>query len=233
MASEFPGRPKLFKGALAVYTDEGQSSRPTLIFFQYNPDSVRRTLARRTPPASPSSAGQAKEDVLQAVGPPVESITLSVRLDATDALEDPDHHTQTVENGLNPVIAALEMLLYPPALRVQQNQQLADQGEVQLTPEPLPLVLLVFGKNRVVPVQITSFTVSEEAFDQDLNPIRATVELGLKVLTYIELASSSRGRDAYLSYQRNKEELAGHQQTTGDARRTRALLPGNAQGGTA
>lgn len=231
MAEEYPRRPQLFKGALAVYESHTPGTEPQLVFFQYNPDSVRRTLARRAPPAEPGSSGGAREDVLRAAGPPVETINLTVSLDATDQLAEPEAHEATVEHGLHPALAALEMLLYPPALRVQENQQLAEQGEVQVNPEELPLVLLVWGRSRVVPVQVTSFSVTEEAFDPKLNPIRAKVDLGLKVLTYIELESTSLGRDAYLSYQRNKEELSGELRSEGDVERTRALLPGGSQGG--
>jgi hypothetical protein len=233
MASEYPGRPKLFKGALAVYESHTPGTEPELLFFQYNPDSVRRTLARRTPPSEPGSAGGAREDVLRAAGPPVESINLTVFLDATDQLAEPDDNDTVVEHGLHPALAALEMLLYAPALRVQENEQLAEEGEVQVSPEELPLVLLVWGRSRVVPVQVTNFSVTEEAFDQNLNPIRASVELGLRVLTYVELESTSLGRDAYLSYQRNKEELAGQQRSQGDEQRTRALLPGQSPEGVA
>lgn len=233
MPSDSPLRPQLFKGALAVYESHTPGTELQLIFFQYNPDSVRRTLARRAPPAEPGSAGGAREDVLRAAGPPVESLNLTVSLDATDQLADPDAHETTAENGLHPALAALEMLLYPPALRVQENEELAAEGEVQVSPEELPLVLLVWGRSRVMPVQVTNFSVTEEAFDVNLNPIRAQVELGLKVLTYIELESTSLGRDAYLSYQRNKEELAAALRTQGDEQRTRALLPGQSQGGVA
>jgi hypothetical protein len=233
MADEFPGRPKILKGALAVYTSHTPGTEPQILLFQYNPDSVRRTLARRAPPADAGNQGGAKEDVLRAPGPPVETLTLTVALDATDQLAEPDTFPEVVEHGLHHALAALEMLLYPPSFRVQENQQLAEQGEVQVSPEELPLVLLVWGRSRVVPVQVTSFSVTEEAFDTDLNPIRAKVELGLKVLTYIELEATSLGRDAFFAYQRNKEELAAAYQSTGDIQRTRALLPGQSPEGVA
>jgi len=225
VASDYPGRPRLLKGALAVYESHTPGTQPQLILFQYNPDQVRRTLARRAAPSEPGSTGGAKEDVLRAPGPPVETINLTVALDATDQLAEPDSNETTVEHGLYPALAALEMMLYPPAARVQENEQLAEEGEVQVTPEELPLVLLVWGKSRVVPVMLTNFSVAEEAFDQNLNPIRAKVEMGLRVLTYIELDSSSLGRDAYVAYQRNKETLAGDYRPGTDDTRTRALLP--------
>lgn len=227
MASEYPGRPKLLKGALAVYLTQTPGEQPDqLILFQYNPDQVRRTLARRTVPSEPGAgAGAAREDVLRAPGPPVETLNLTVSLDATDQLAAPDEHETVVEHGLHPALAALEMMLYPPASRVRENEQLAEQGEVQVTPEELPLVLLLWGRSRVVPVMLTNFSVTEEAFDQSLNPIRAKVELGLRVLTYVELESGSLGRDAYFAYQSNKEQQAGRYEPGTEDKRTRALLP--------
>jgi len=226
MASEFPRSPKLLKGALAVYEGQTPGTQPQqIIVFQYNPDQVRRTLARRAPPADASERGAAREDALRVPGPPVESISLSVYLDAADQLAEPSQNQGIVENGLHPALATLEMMLYPPTLRLQQNERLAQQGEVQLSPQELPLVLLVWGRSRVVPVMLSSFSVSEEAFDPELNPIRAKVDLGLRVLTYVELPAETLGRDAFLAYQRRKESLAGEYRNGRGEDRIRGLLP--------
>jgi hypothetical protein len=211
MPSNFPGSPQLLKGALAVYQSHTPGTQPSLVVFQYNPEQLRRTLALRTPPRESSNVGAAREDTLRVIGPPVETINLTVVLDATDQLEDPQQNQVIVENGLTPALATLELLLYPATALVQQNQTLADRGEVQISPADLPLTLLVWGKSRIVPVKLTSFSVTEEAFDPDLNPIQAKVELGMQVLTYMELRQSSLGYDAYLSYQRKKEQLAQQQ----------------------
>jgi hypothetical protein len=130
-----------------------------------------------------------------------------------------------VENGLHPVLATLELLLYPSAARVQELDRLAKEGKVQICPADLPLTLLVWGKSRVVPVLLTSFSVTEQAFDTMLNPIQAKLDLGLRVLTYMELQQSSVGYDVYLAYQRQKEALAGQYQPGGAESRTRGLLP--------
>src|SRR5271169_2769515 len=93
MSSEFPGRPRLLKGALAVYPDQTPgSSASKIIVFQYNPDQMKRALAHRAPPAPAGNAntGTAKEDVLRVAGPPVETITLTVSMNAADQLESPD-----------------------------------------------------------------------------------------------------------------------------------------------
>lgn len=225
--SDFPRRPRLLKGGLAMYDSLDSGTQPSrLIVFQFNPEQIQRTLATRAPPSESSSAGGAREEVMRVMGPPVETITLSVELDATDQLELPDENSTIAENGLHPALATLEMLLYPPAARAEEIERMAEQGEVQMSPADLPLTLLIWGRARVVPVLLTSFSVTETAFDRNLNPIQAKVELAMKVLTYMEFPQRNIARDAFISYQREKENMAGRYRYGGDDSRTRALLPG-------
>ena len=71
-----------------------------------------------------------------------------------------------------------------------------------------PLALFVWGKARVVPVRVTEFSIAEEAFDAVLNPIRAKVSLGLRVLNMYDLGFDHRGADLFTRYHQQKEELA-------------------------
>ena len=160
MASEFPRSPRLLKGGLAVYQSQTAGPPPKIIVFQYNPEHMTRSLAARAAPREPSNVGAAREDVLRVLGPPVETMTLSIELDAADQLAEPLQNPEVVENGLHPVLATLEMLLYPPTNEVQLLQTLASEGQVQVCPADLPLVLLIWGKSRVVPVMLTSFSIS-------------------------------------------------------------------------
>jgi len=208
-----------------VYESQTPGPPPQVIVFQYNPDQLKRKLEKRAPEQKRGNVGASKEDVLRAQGPPEETIELAVELDAADQLAEPGKNQSTVENGLLPTLATLEMLLYPSTARVLENQALAGGGKVQISPADLPFTLLVWGKSRAVPVLITSFSVTEEAFDQALNPIRAKVELGVKVLTYMELKPNSLGYQAYLSFQRQKETLAGQYQPGGGESAVRGLLP--------
>ena len=200
-----PITPKLLKGALAVYQSDTKGTTPRVIVFQYNPNQLGRELALRAPPRDPGNVGNAKEDVRRVLGPPLETINLSVERDAADQLEDPDANALVAENGLHPALASLEMLIYPDTIRANQIRKLAAAGEVQRSPADVPLVLLVLGRSRVVPVFLTRFAVTEEAFDTRLNPIRAKMDLGMRVLTYMELARDSLGFEAYLAFQENKE----------------------------
>jgi hypothetical protein len=208
---EFPGRPVVQKGALIVYDDQTPGSQPSQqIVFQYNPETLKRSFATRQPAKDPAKQTQAQEDVLSVPGPPVETITLTIELDAADQLDNPQHADDVNENGLHGALAALELLLYPSTALVSQIQQQADAGAVQVHPGDTPLVLLAWGAARVVPVQITSLSVSEELFDPMLNPISAKVDLGLKVLTYMEFTNASVGRDTFIAFQKKKEQLAAN-----------------------
>jgi len=229
--TEFARSPRVQKGALAVYPSQTPGAQASaIIVFQYNPEQVRRTLADRSPPAPAGKAGAARQEALRVQGPPVETISLTIELDAADQLEHPDQNAAVAEHGLHPALATLELLMYPPSRDAQQLENEAKKGKVQVSPADLALVLLVWGQSRVVPVDLTSFSVTEEAFDPRLNPIRAKVELGLRVLTYVELPGASVGRDAFISYQKKKEQLAGlHQQAAGDVNGIRTMLPGGGQ----
>jgi hypothetical protein len=69
-------------------------------------------------------------------------------------------------------------------------------------------VLFVWSPNRVVPVRVTEFSITEEAFDPQLNPLRAKVSLGLRVMTTDDLGFDHRGSGVFLSQLRAREALA-------------------------
>ena len=220
MPSAYPRSPKLVKGALVVYESHAPGPPQKVIAFQYNPEQLSRTLEKREPEKKRGGAGGDKEDVYRVQGPPKETFKLTVQLNAADQLAEPDDHPTVREHGLLPVLAALEMLLYPTNAQVMQNEALAQGGKVQISPADLPLTLLVWGRSRVLPVLLTSFSVTEELFDPALNPIQVKVELGLQALTYMELKATSQGRDIYMAYQKQKEQLAAMHQPDEEERRT-------------
>jgi hypothetical protein len=199
----------LLKGALVSFPSHFLGPVPNVIVFQYNPDNLSRSLAHRAPPRDPTGKkGAAVEDVYRVQGAPVETINVTVELDATDQLAEPDSHPHVTTLGLHPALAALELLLYPPSTQKIKLELLSRAGSAQVSNYDLPLTLFVWGKSRVVPVHLTSFSVTEQAFDQQLNPIRAQVQMALRVLTDSELKETSLGRGAYQAYQIQKEVLA-------------------------
>jgi hypothetical protein len=182
MPSEFPRSPRLLKGALVVF--EAVVPVPTnLIVFQYNPDTITRSFT----PLGGGGAGaqQSRGGDTAPVLPPVEGFQLTVELDAADQLEQSNPLALGV--GLHPTLAALELLLSPPSASLILNKVLSLAGSALISPARAPLVLLVWGPVRVVPVRVISVGVTEQAFDTLLNPIRAQVALGLRALTLREL----------------------------------------------
>ena len=100
------------------------------------------------------------------------------------------------------------MLLYPRAALLVANNALQASGTLEVIPTEMPLTLLVWGARRVVPVRVTEFSITEEAFDPQLNPVRAKVSLSLRVLSVDDLGFAHRGGSIYLAYQQTKERLA-------------------------
>ena len=206
MEGEFPRRPVLHKGALAAYDQPILGPSPNIIVFQYNPEQLTRTLQPRLTRPQPRGAAEARNDVVLVGGPPSESISLAIELDAADQLAVSS--SIAVTSGIHPALAALELLMYPKSRDVRLNEQEAGQGRANLRREDMPLVLFVWGKARVLPVRVSSFSVTEQAFDPRLNPIRARADLGLQVLTYVDLPKVGPARDAYRAMMIQREVLA-------------------------
>ncbi len=201
--SAFPNSPRLLKAGL-VLLDPESGAVQRVITLQYNPDTLTRTLQ----PQGTGSSGGDHSEVLRLKGPPVETIKLEAEIDAADQLAAPEQNPATVEHGIQPQLAALETMIYPSSGQLQSNNDLARFGTLEIVPMQGPLTLFVWSKSRVVPVRLTEFSVTEEAFDPLLNPIRAKVSLGLRVLSVTDLGFSHKGTQIYLSYQQQKEQLA-------------------------
>jgi hypothetical protein len=200
MTPASPLHPLVQKGAIAAYGLP--DLLPTLIVFQYNPETVTRSLSPR------GAEGGGRGDAQRVNGPPAEAISLTVRIDAADQLEFPAENPLAVATGLHPTIAALEGLLHPPYAAVIANQAMALAGSALILGEQAPLAFLIWGRHRVLPVQVASLSIREEAFDPRLNPIRVVAELGLRTLTYRDLDVTNPGYWAYLAAFTQKEVMA-------------------------
>ncbi len=200
----FPNAPKLVKGGI-VTMDPDSATVKGVIALQYNPDSLSRTLQIQ---AMPGAQDGARVDVLRLRGPAIETIKLEAELDATDQLEFPRQFPNATQFGLLPQLSQLEMLINPTVATLQADDAMANAGTLEIVPLEQPLTLFVWSKNRVVPVRLTDFSVTEEAFDPQLNPIRAKVSLGLRVLSVDDLGFSHPGGRMFMTYLGNKQQLA-------------------------
>lgn len=201
--SAFPGSPRLLKAGL-VLLDAGTLVQLKVIAMQYNPDTLTRSLQGQG--VGPDSGDRL--ETLRLKGPPVETIKFEAEIDATDQLEFPEKNPDVVANGIGPQLAALEMLLYPSSNQLQASHSLSNSGTLEIAPLEAPLTVFVYGQNRVVPVRLTEFGITEEAFDPQLNPIRAKLNISLRVLSVNDFTFSHPGAGLYLAYQRQKELLA-------------------------
>jgi hypothetical protein len=197
----FPNSPRTVKGGI-VLIDPATSAVLRVITLQYNPDSLTRTLQIK-------GAGQESGDhieVMRLKGPPIETIKLDAEIDAIDQLAAGD--TQATTMGIHPQLAALETIVYPASQTLLANNSSASAGNIEIAPAEAPLTLFVWSKNRILPVRVTEIGITEEAFDAALNPIRAKVSLGMRVLTVDDLGFDNKGGNLFMSYLQQKERLA-------------------------
>jgi hypothetical protein len=204
--SAFPGQPRTLGGALVAV--DPLNPVPTVVIFQYNPHTLTRQLEARGADGGPAATSY--------TGAPIETINVEIELDATDSLEVQD--AQAVALGIHPQLAALEKLVYPPAARIIANTVLAALGTIEIAPPQGPLILFIWGPKRVLPVSIKQFSIVEEAHDPQLNPIRARVSLGLRVLSTDDLGPMHPGHALFLAHQITKEVMAGLSTVTSTAR---------------
>lgn len=199
--SGFPGSPKLIKGGV-VLIDPASGAVRRIIALQYNPDTITRSLQVQGIGADSGDRSEA----LRLKGPPVETIKLDAEIDAAEQLEIADGLATQV--GLHPQLAALELIVYPSSAQLQAANSLARAGTLEIAPAEAALMLFIWSKQRIVPVRLTEFSITEEAFDAALNPIRAKLSLSLRVLSVNDIGFDHKGGSLFISYLQNKEQLA-------------------------
>ncbi|HVO42179.1 MAG TPA: hypothetical protein VMT34_06140 [Aggregatilineales bacterium] len=198
----FPGSPRLLKGGI-VLLDPDTAAVQRIIPLQYNPDTLTRTLQ-----AQSMGENALRSEALRLKGPPVETLKVDAELDATDQLEFPDRNPTAVQLGLHPQLAVLELMVYPHSSQLIANNAQASSGALEIAPTEAPLTLFIWSQQRIMPVRLTDFSITEEAFDTALNPIRAKISLGMRVLNINDLGFDSKGGSLYMIYQQQKESLA-------------------------
>lgn len=197
--TDFPRSPKTLKGAIIGL--DIFNPLASVVVFQYNPEQLTRSLEPQY-----SDAGGSRAEALRLGGPPRETISAQVNVDVIDQLAEADGLATTV--GLYPQLSALEMLLYPKSALVIANTVLLATGTIEIVPPAAPLTLFIYGWQRVVPVKLTSLSITETAHDPNLNPIRASADLSMQVLTYNDLPLTHPGYWAFMAHQVVKETMA-------------------------
>jgi hypothetical protein len=192
-------------GGLVILSSASSPAR--IIALQYNPDSLSRTLQVQ----AVGESGD-RSEVFRLKAPAVETLKVEAEIDLTDQLESPAQHAAASELGLHPYLAALETIVHPTTRQLDSNNALAAAGTLEIAPMEAPLTLFVWSKNRVLPVRVTEFSITEEAFDAALNPIRAKVSLGMRVLSVHDVGFSHKAGQLFMAYLRQKEVFAARHQ---------------------
>lgn len=203
MATGFPRSPKTVSGGI-VLVDPDSSRIQRVIVLQYNPETLSRSLQVQ----GAGSGGGDRVDVLRLKGAPIETIKVDAELDAADQLEHPDAFPNAAAYGIHPQLAALETCVYPASSTVQTNQTLTAVGTLEIIPDQAPLALFVWGAKRVVPVRITELSVTEEAFTPELNPLRARVSLGMRVLATNDVPATHLAASLFMAHHQSLERLS-------------------------
>ncbi len=248
----YPNSPLLLKGALIYFGAPMLIPIPNIIVFQYNPETMTRSLTPWQPPARhvvaehDKSGNLSNESELKAYGEtlaklsqpydPTETFSLTLELDATDALEAPELHPVAVATGVADRLAAIEMLMYPPGDSLLGGLLGSVSGSVsfsagglsigasagadmeQLKRKDAPIVLFFWGPGRIVPVRITTLSIEEQQFSPLLYPTRAKATIGVRVLDLDDLvqvtgdkatgAAADLARACYKFTRAQKEVLA-------------------------
>ncbi|HKQ05853.1 MAG TPA: hypothetical protein VJ464_12025 [Blastocatellia bacterium] len=201
MTNGFTNQPKILRGAFVEF---GISVPPLIVVFQFNPVTISRSRSAYT--YRPYTGGDQDPvqsiDFTQIVKDPgilmqfrskntrivvsPETLNFDIRLDATDKLNAGD--TITEQFGVAPQLSTLELMMVPKSQSVMGAALSALIGGaskaftlVDQANNP-PVILFIWGRKKVMPVNITSMSIREEEFSSDLNPTRVTVSVNLEVI---------------------------------------------------
>jgi hypothetical protein len=183
---------------------------PNVIVFQYNPETMTHTWTQpeAAPPSSTATGGAEASNPLAVKGNPGEAFSFTIAMDANDEIADSGPGAAIAQvSGIYSRLAALEMLLYPAsagqsglvgAVSAGIASALSGQasGATSAVPQSvMPVVLFIWGAERIVPVRVTGLTITEKLYDSTLNPTHAEAQLSLRVLTPAELNSAKTDND--------------------------------------
>ena len=190
----------LLRGALIEYSGGPLGPIPNVVVFQFNPESLARTLEI---PPRPTGANQ--RETTQAGEKTFERITFKAHFSAANMLDEGKALAQLF--GIGPQLAALEKMVLPSAKIAGAigaaldaiGDALGAGGGAPAQPIPretYPRILFVWGLNRILPVTIDSMGISELEYDAVLNPLRAEVDITLSVIAVDECSDDLLAKGA-------------------------------------
>ena len=196
----FSRLPRIQKGAFVQFDEQNPQGRK--IVFQYNPDKINRRFKAQTE----NSDRWSLRSFLRKNQSPIETISFILTLDATDNLEQPNDHPDTVESGIYPLLSAIEMLVYRQSSEQTRRSFMGITWPI--TTKKQPLTLFIWGNKRVLPVLVTDLRIIEEMFDPALNPVRANIKITMHVLNDADLPRCYKGYEYKGSHIKSKIAIA-------------------------
>ncbi|MFI8997171.1 hypothetical protein [Streptomyces sp. NPDC053542] len=197
--------PKPIRSGIVI-VDPERGTPQRIIVLQFNPDTLERSVAPQAAGGEGGGgggdSGGDRNEALRLKGPAQETWKFTAEIDATDQLD------VAAPDGIHPQLAVLEMLVQPTTAQLRAASKLSKKGTIEISPIEMPLTLFTWGSKRVMPVRLTELSVNESAFDVNLNPIRASLSIGMKILTVSDLPAGHRGAELYLAHLAQKEQLA-------------------------
>jgi Contractile injection system tube protein len=191
--------PNLTKAVLVTAPILTSMLPPRVVVFQYNPTELTRSIQ--------PNYNDSKN--LGFNGPATESISLTAYFDATASLADPSAGSMIAQTlGIYDQLSNLQLMLYPSTAAAIKNAVEAAAGSIEIASGDVPLTVFVWGMKRIVPVKVTSLNITEQAFDDSLNPIRAQVSISMQVLSDSDVNVSSTAYGLYMVHQVAQEAMA-------------------------
>jgi len=194
---------KIIKGAFIAFDPSGEKAR--VIAFQLNPETIQRRLRPTVSKTETSRSPVARE-----------RISFTLQTDANLIEDFPAHDGNNNFHGVMPFISAIELLAKSPHASEEPAGVLTllnwiarflgpGRSNRRRLPPPVGLQL---GIQRIIPIKIVSIVVNERAFDSNLQPISASLEIAMDLLTEEESRQYPKIYEMYDHYQSFKLEMA-------------------------
>jgi len=192
----------LVRGALIEYGTDLIGPIPNVVIFQFNPESLSRSLQIPQRPTGPT-----QRETTQAGQKTFEKISFKAHFSAANMLDEDKALAKMF--GIGPQLCALEKMVLPSskiagligealdAVGEALGLGGGDDAPAQPIPrEKYPRILFIWGLTRVLPVTIDSMTIAELEYDALLNPLRAEVDVQLSVIAIDQCSDDLLGKGA-------------------------------------
>ncbi len=168
---------KIQKGAFALFTSP--STPEKRVSFQYNPEQLTRV--------------QNYNDSTNLISESIR-FTLMLHVDALPKRGVPDD----LPVSIYPQLAALERIFEAQTVRV-----FAGFPGIRINRQPSSVLAFTWGQ-RTVPIRIQRFVIKEHIFNTELEPVYATIDVQLRLMTAKELANNEIGLHMLRNYQKQR-----------------------------